>query len=75
MGDQKEWLVQYCKEINSKKHFDYFIFGHRHLVIDKSFDEGFRYLNLGEWFKTGHFARFDGTALHLIPVKNPPEKE
>lgn len=75
LGDQKEWLVQYCKEINAKQHFDYFIFGHRHLVIDKSFEEGFRYLNLGEWFKTGHFAKFDGTALHLIPVKDAPKKE
>jgi len=66
LGDEKEWLVQYCKEQVKVSPVDYFIFGHRHLVIDKSFDEGFRYLNLGEWFHTGHYAEFSGKELKLL---------
>ncbi len=69
LGDQKEWLVQYCKEVFSVHPCDFFIFGHRHLIIDKPFAEGFRYLNLGEWFKNGHFAVFDGKELQLLPVE------
>lgn len=31
---EKEWLVIHSKEILKKEHFDYFIFGHRHLPVD-----------------------------------------
>ncbi|MGK0384331.1 MAG: UDP-2,3-diacylglucosamine hydrolase, partial [Bacteroidia bacterium] len=34
-GDESEWLLQYCKSVLKKEHFDYFIFGHRHLVLDR----------------------------------------
>ena len=34
-GDDKEWLLQFCKTKLESEHFDYFIFGHRHLVLDK----------------------------------------
>jgi len=32
--DEKEWLVIHAREVLKKKHFDYLIFGHRHLPID-----------------------------------------
>jgi len=31
---EKEWLVIYAKKVLQKEHFDYFIFGHRHIPID-----------------------------------------
>lgn len=68
LGDHKEWLVQFCKEVVREKKVDFFIFGHRHLLIDKQFEEGFRYLNLGEWFREGHYAKFDGLELTISPV-------
>jgi UDP-2,3-diacylglucosamine hydrolase len=68
LGDEKEWLVQFCKSVHKEQPVDFFIFGHRHLVIDKKFEEGFRYLNLGEWFVKGHYAAFDGAALQILPV-------
>lgn len=69
LGDEKEWLVQFCKSIQEKENFDFFVFGHRHLRIDKEFSEGFRYINLGEWFSGGHYAVFDGQTMQLKPVK------
>ena len=32
-GD-KEWLILHSKKILEKEHFDYFIYGHRHLPVD-----------------------------------------
>lgn len=33
-GEDKEWLVVYCKEVLQQQQYDYFIFGHRHLPLD-----------------------------------------
>ena len=64
LGDE-EYLVQYCKEALLKEHTDYFIFGHRHLVIDLLLDGKSRYVNLGEWFTSCNYAVFDGEELRL----------
>src|SRR5690606_29003961 len=48
-GEAREWLVVYAKELLERHHYDYFIFGHRHLPIDLTLSEGSRYINLGEW--------------------------
>ncbi len=49
LGDENEWLVQYCKEKLKTKHYDYFIFGHRHLPLEIKVGENSTYFNLGEW--------------------------
>lgn len=70
LGDEQEWLYIYSKEVLEKEHFDFFVFGHRHLVLDLEIKgTQSRYLNLGEW-ATGnpHFASFDGESLTLQPV-------
>jgi UDP-2,3-diacylglucosamine hydrolase len=67
-GDENEWLLQYSKTVLKKEHFDYFIFGHRHLVLDKEIGENSRYINLGAWFKDPHFAVWDGENLSLQKV-------
>lgn len=52
--DEKgEWLLQFCKDKVEQEHFDYFIFGHRHLPLDLEVKDGVRYINLGEW--VNHF--------------------
>lgn len=65
LGDENEWLAIYCKEILKKEHYDYFIFGHRHLPIDLQLNEESRYINLGEWMNYCTFAHFDGSTVHL----------
>ena len=72
LGDEKEWLYMYCREVLEKQHYDFFIFGHRHLVLDIEIqDKNSRYINLGEWF-TGnpYFASFDGENVTLEAVQN-----
>jgi len=65
LGDDKEWLVIYCKEKLKEKHFDYFVFGHRHLPIEVKVGENSSYINLGEWVNYYSYAEFDGSGLHL----------
>ena len=65
LGEEKEWLVIYSKEILKQKQVDYFIFGHRHLPLDISLTEKSRYINLGDWIKYFSYAVFDGNHLSL----------
>ena len=65
LGEDKEWLVQYSKEILQKQHYDYFVFGHRHLPLDIKLNETSRYLNLGDWIKYNSYAVFDGDDITL----------
>lgn len=65
LGEDKEWLVQYAKDKLKEDHFDYFIFGHRHLPIDCQLKEDSRYINLGDWIKYNSYAEFDGTTIQL----------
>ena len=69
-GDDNEWLLQFCKTTLKEEHFDYFIFGHRHLVLDQEVGENSRYINLGAWFKDPHFAVWDGENLSLQKVSD-----
>lgn len=64
-GEDKEWLVIFCKDELKKERYDYFIFGHRHLPIDLKLPSESRYINLGEWLHHHMFARFDGNTLQL----------
>lgn len=65
LGDDKEWLMIYCREVLQKEHYDYFIFGHRHLPLDKQLNGQSRYINLGEWINHFTYAVFDGQELML----------
>ena len=65
LGEDKEWLIIYCKEILKNKHYDYFIFGHRHLPINFNLSPGSIYVNLGDWINHFSYAVFDGTQLEL----------
>jgi UDP-2,3-diacylglucosamine hydrolase len=65
LGEEKEWLVIHSKELLAKKHYDYLIFGHRHLPLDIKINGSSRYINLGDWFKSNTYAVFDGENLEL----------
>ena len=51
LGQDNEWLVQYCKRKLETKHYDYFIFGHRHLPLEIQLKENSKYFNTGDWVK------------------------
>ncbi len=65
LGEEKEWLILYSKEKLKEKHYDYFIFGHRHLAVVHPLSEQSLYVNLGDWISFNSYAVFDGTQLEL----------
>ena len=64
-GDDKEFLFQFCSDYLKTKHVDYFVFGHRHLPLDKQVGESTRYINLGDWISFNTYAVFDGENFEL----------
>jgi len=64
-GLDREWLAIYAKEQLRKSHFDYFVFGHRHLPLDVELTQESKYINLGEWINYNSYAVFDGNELTL----------
>jgi len=73
LGEDKEWLIIYSKEILQQRHYDYFIFGHRHLPIDFRLNGNGRYINLGDWITYYTYAYFDG--INMVLTTPYPEKE
>lgn len=64
-GKEGEFLWVYCTEREKQEHFDYYIFGHRHLVLDLPIGNASRYINLGEWVHQSSYAVYDGTTVTL----------
>ncbi len=65
LGEENEWLVIYSKDKLKEKHFDYFIFGHRHYAMEIKLKHNSSYINLGEWLTGSSFAAFDGVSCTL----------
>ncbi len=67
-GDENEILVQYCKEKLKTEHYDFFIFGHRHIAMDLKLNDESRYINLGEWVKNPHIASYEKGDMELVKI-------
>ena len=65
LGEENEWLAIYSKEILDKEHFDYFVFGHRHLPMEIELNESSKYINLGDWIDHFTYGVFDGQKMEL----------
>lgn len=78
LGEDNEWLIQYCKDVLRQKHVDFLVFGHRHLPIDYTLPscdgrQG-RYINLGDWMRYFTYAVFDGESLSLLSYQGQDHK-
>lgn len=66
LSKEREWLYVYSTGIEQHTHHDYYVFGHRHLVLNLALSPQSQYLNLGEWV-TGHchYGVYEGQTLRL----------
>lgn len=55
-GEQQEELILYAKETEETRHFDYYIFGHRHIELLLQLATGSRVVILGDLFKQWTYA-------------------
>lgn len=65
LGEDKEWLIIHSRQMLAREHFDYFIYGHRHLPMDIKLTDRSHYINLGDWIKYYTYAEFDGYETQL----------
>ena len=65
LGEDNEWLVQYCRRKLQTQHYDYFLFGHRHLPMTINLGGGATYINTGDWIHYYTYAVFDGEVCQL----------
>jgi UDP-2,3-diacylglucosamine hydrolase len=65
LPDNKEYQLIYAKQLLEKTHYDYFIFGHRHIPIELKLNESATFINLGDWITYNTYAQFDGQQLFL----------
>lgn len=65
-GEDKEHLVLYAKDYLQKDpDIDYFVFGHRHIMLDLLLNKRTRILILGDWMQFFSYAVFDGENMIL----------
>ena len=69
LGEDKEWLINYCRDYLEKYATDYFLFGHRHLPLNLEVGSA-KYINTGDWLQHDTFAVFDLKELRLMKWKN-----
>lgn len=69
LGEDREWLIQFCRSELEKRHIDFFIFGHRHLPLDYELSPSSRYINLGEWINYCTYLEVGPESVQLLEWK------
>lgn len=64
-GEDKEHLVLFAKEYVANHDVDYFVFGHRHILLDLQLKNKSRVMIIGDWFENFSYAVFDGKDMSL----------
>lgn len=69
-GPDFETCVTFAKNYIKTEAVDYFIFGHRHIMMDEKISPNSRVLILGEWINYFSYAVFNGEELQLTQFNN-----
>lgn len=66
LGEDKEYLIVYSKDyLKSHPDINYFIYGHRHIILDLMIAKTSRVLIIGDWITYFSYVVFDGENLFL----------
>lgn len=72
LGESKEYLVQFAKQYSqTHPNIDYFVFGHRHVMLDLMISKTARVVYLGDWIWNFSYAVFDNEGLRLEMYEEP----
>ncbi|MEN9917590.1 MAG: hypothetical protein RL662_26 [Bacteroidota bacterium] len=71
LGEDKEYLVLFAKkQLKESPTINFFIFGHRHIMLDLMVSPASRVVILGDWISFFSYAVFDGKTLSLEVFDN-----
>jgi UDP-2,3-diacylglucosamine hydrolase len=68
LGEDKEWLLLYAKEIENQQHNDYYVFGHRHILLHYAITNSSQIVILGDWIQHFSYGVFDGERFDLEKI-------
>jgi UDP-2,3-diacylglucosamine hydrolase len=71
-GPQEEWLYNYVQQMEQSEHYDFYIFGHRHLPLYLPYNSSL-YMNTGDWLRYQTFGRYGNAKLELMQWSNNQE--
>ncbi len=69
-GADKEFLFLYANEILKSEHFDYFVFGHRHIPLIQKLTNESTIANIGEWLHNFTFLELSEGQFSLKTYKH-----
>ena len=58
-------MYKFAKRFLKKEKVDYFIFGHRHRMVNTPMNDDTRFVLLGDWIKNFSYGVFDGEKFEL----------
>jgi len=64
-GESREHQICFAREILKNEHFDYFVFGHRHIPLCLPLNDTSVFVNTGDWLTNFSYGCFDGTMLEV----------
>jgi len=67
---ENEILYHFCKKKLNVKHYDFFVFGHRHLPLKIELGNNSYYFNIGDWINHYSFLHFKYDSVQLKYFKN-----
>jgi len=70
LGEDKEDQIIFSRDILTKKHIDYFVFGHRHMALEFQLSPSSKLFMLGDWFGDITYGVFDGNEFFLKKFNN-----
>ena len=65
LDDTKEYQISFALETLKQQKINYFIFGHRHIALQRKLNEQSTLINLGDWLQLNTYAEFDGENIAL----------
>lgn len=65
---ESEEQYLFAKSIAEKEHFDYFVFGHRHIILNEAVAENSRLIVLGDWIRKFSYGIFDGNEFNIESI-------
>ena len=69
-GEENEFLEIFANDYLKSHKVDYFVFGHRHIMLDKKLQGGATLVVLGDWLHYCSYAVWDGNNLDLKSLQS-----
>jgi len=72
---ESEEQYLFAKSVLENEHFDYFVFGHRHIILNEPLNSKSRLIILGDWIRKFSYGIFDGNEFRIETIDHKKIEE